>query len=317
MHKIVLIVILGAIHFAGPTAATGIGGDPYGDIPVKSTPQKLQDAWLRFHESGLCQDVDAAFVFSGDGMQVWSRIESDKNNSKFQKLFAPLLNPQSVTLYTNRPGKERDSDSENSPPPSLWRNYELRSNLGDRTALLHSYNEDTNPINPSALDPLLRLRLLIYAEQTLDRNRKMEQLALCIFALIRTAENPELPIATRAKAMKICMAHAKSLEKDIRKLISDLEQAIARSKNREKEQSPPDIRGFSSLSEAAEKLHKNAQIVGTSVYLFIYPESHIVELSELGKPIIMRQLRTLRREAMDFQKALAGAGPMKTAKNAD
>lgn len=306
MHKTFLIVIIGAIYFAGALAATGIVADSFGDVPVKSTPQKLQDAWLRFHESGLCQDVDAAFVFSGDGMQVWSRIESDKNHSKFQELFASLPNLHSVELYTNRSPKERGSSSEDSPPPSLWRNYELRANLGDRAIILQRYDEDTNPINPSASDSLLRLRLLIYAEQTLNRNRKMEQRALCLFALIRTAESPDLPIATRSKAMKICMAHAKSLEKDIRKLISDLEQAIPKPKKRDKEQPPPDVRNFSSLTAAAEQLYKNAQSVGTSVYLFIFPESHIVELKELGNPSLLRSLRALRREAVDFQKALSG-----------
>ena len=112
----------------------------YDDTPHKGTPRKLQEAWLRFHEVGLCQDVDAAFVFDESGVKVWSRIESDKSYLKFQALFAPLRKLYPVELYINRPREEKEAENGDNPPPSLWQNYELRSNLGDRAAQLSVYD---------------------------------------------------------------------------------------------------------------------------------------------------------------------------------
>ena len=106
----------------------------------KDTPRKLQEAWLRFHEIGLCQEVDADFVFDDGGMKVWSRIGSDKIYLKFQELFAPLRNLYHVELYINRPRGEKESENGDNPPPSLWQNYELRSNLGEHAAQLSVYD---------------------------------------------------------------------------------------------------------------------------------------------------------------------------------
>ncbi len=140
MHRTVLTLILAATCFAGVAAATDTIAALYDDTPHKDTPRKLQEAWLRFHEIGLCQDVDAAFVFDDGGMKVWSRIESDRIYLKFQELFAPLRKLYRVELYINRPREEKEAENGDNPPPSLWQNYELRSNLGDRAAQLSVYD---------------------------------------------------------------------------------------------------------------------------------------------------------------------------------
>ncbi len=141
MHRTVLTLILAATCFAGVGAATDTTGALYDDIPHKGTPRKLQEAWLRFHEVGLCQDVDAAFVFDESGVKIWSRIESDKNYLKFQALFASLRKLYPVELYINRP-REEEAENGDNPPPSLWHNDELRSNLGDRVSQLSVDDEE-------------------------------------------------------------------------------------------------------------------------------------------------------------------------------
>ncbi len=66
----------------------------------------------------------------------------------------------------------------------------------------------------------MKRRLLIYAEQTLSRNRKMEHYALDLFALARMALDSGIPSDIRSKALAICLAHARNLEKNIGKLSS-------------------------------------------------------------------------------------------------
>jgi hypothetical protein len=314
MNRTVLMLILGAICFAGVAAATDSDSDPYSDIPRKDTPRKLQEAWLRFHESGLCQEVDAAFVFDHGGMQVWSRIESDKDYLKFQKMFVPLLAIHQVELYTNRFRKEKEPDNEDNPPPSLWQNYELRANLGERASQLLLYNETQSTINPDMSNSLLKQRLLIYAEQTLGRNRKIERYALDIFALSRLASDPDIPASNRSKAIEIASAHAKDLEKSIGKLVSDLEAAVPRPpKGEGGAVPPPPDTSKKQLLEAAEQLFENTQGVARRVHRFIYPEYYTVELEELRKPRLLESLRMLRQTVREFEKKLAKSGRVQTA----
>ena len=139
--------------------------------------------------------MDAVFVFDDSGMKVWSRIESDKIYLKFQELFAPLRNLYPVELYINRPREEKEAENGDNPPPSLWQNHELRSNLGDRAAQLSAYAEEQITLDDrSQTDALLKQRLLVYAEQTLSRNRKMDHYALDLFALARMALDLRHPV---------------------------------------------------------------------------------------------------------------------------
>ena len=132
----------------------------------------------------------------------------------------PCASLYRVELYINRPREEKEAENGDNPPPSLWQNHELRSNLGDRAAQLSVYDEEQITIHRSPPDALLKQRLLIYAEQTLSRNRKMEHYALDLFALARMAFDPGIPSDIRSKALAICLAHAKNLEKNIGKLAS-------------------------------------------------------------------------------------------------
>jgi hypothetical protein len=315
MRRTVLMLILCAIVAAAADAVAL----SYSDIPQKDTPRKLQEAWLRFHESGLCQEVDAAFVFENGGMQIWSRIGSDKSYSKFQELFAPLRNLHRVKLYTNRSREGKESDDGDNPPPSLWQNYELRANLGGHAAQLPTYDEDRVTINPSLSDPLLKQRLLIYGEQVLSRNRIMEHYALDLLILGRAVVDADIPPDIRSKAIAISSDHAKSLEKNIGKLASALTQAIPRPAKGENKAAPPDKPDTVNkpLLEEAAQIYQSTQSVARRIHCFIYPEYYTVELEELRKPIFIESLRTLQRMVLDFQKTLAKSGRKQAGKNED
>jgi hypothetical protein len=292
-------------------AATDTIAVLYDDTPHKGTPRKLQEAWLRFHEVGLCQDVDAAFVFDEGGVKVWSRIESDKSYLKFQALFAPLSKLYPVELYINRPREEKEMEDGDNPPPSLWQNHELRSNLGDRTAQVSVEDEGQISIYRFPSDVLLKQRLLIYAEQTLSRNRKMEHYALDLFALARTAFDSGIPSDIRSKSLAICLAHARNLEKNIGKLSSGLAQAIPGSAKWESGSAQPAADPYAEnkpLPEKAEQIYTYAQSVARRVHRFIYPEYYTIELEELRYPSLLESLRTLQRMVQKFQEALARPG---------
>jgi hypothetical protein len=311
MHRTVLTLILIATCFAGVGAATDTVAALYDDTPHKGTPRKLQEAWLRFHEVGLCQDVDAAFVFDESGVKVWSRIESDKSYLKFQALFAPLRKLYPVELYINRSREEKEAENGDNPPPSLWQNYELRSNLGDHAVQWSVDDGEQIAINRSPPDELVKQRLLIYAEQTLSRNRKMEHYALDLFALARMAFDSGIPSDIRSKALAICLAHARNLEKNIRKLSSGLAQAIPGSAKWESGSFQPAADPHAEntlLPEKAEQIYTYAQSIARRVHRFIYPEYYTIELEELRYPSLLESLRTLQRMVLEFQGALAKSG---------
>jgi hypothetical protein len=312
MHRITLTLILAATCFAGMASATDTIAALYDDTPHRGTPRRLQEAWLRFHETGLCQEVDAAFVFYDSGMKVWSRIGSDKIYLKFQELFAPQHNLYRAELYINRLRKEKDAENGDNPPPSLWQNYELRSNLGDRAAQLSVYTEEQITLDDHPqTDGLLKQRLLVYAEQTLSRNRKMEHYALDLFALARMALDSGIPSDIRSKALAICLAHAKNLEKNIGRLSSSLAQAIPGSAKGESGavQSAADPHTeIKPLPEAAERIYTYTQSIAQRVHRFIYPEYYTVELEELRNSSLLESLRTLQRMVLEFQEALTKPG---------
>jgi len=49
-------------------------------VPNQNTPQKLWEAWLSFHETDLCQEVDALFVFNRSGMEYGAGSKKTKTN---------------------------------------------------------------------------------------------------------------------------------------------------------------------------------------------------------------------------------------------
>jgi hypothetical protein len=307
MLRLVLFIAW-VICFAGMAIeAAGIDDWPF-SIPNHNTPQKLREAWLSFHETDLCQEVDALFVFNRSGMEVWIRIEKDKNQRKFLRLFESLKNSHQVEFYTTRsPVQNKEHDKED-PPPSLWQNYELRSNLGERISfdLSRLTLEDRHQLDPPLVDSFLRQRLMIYAEQTLNWNKRMEQYALDLAALARVAYDPGISPEQKSRAIAVCADHAQNLEKYVGKLAANLAQALPMSEKKKRSPSRPETADNADRDplERAKQISAATHEVSRRVYRFIHPEHYTVELDELRNPSLLESLWELRGMVSDFEKSL-------------
>jgi hypothetical protein len=306
MHRSLRLLILSAIFL---TSAAGKPAEFSENVPGSSTPQKLQEAWLRFHESNLCQEVDAVFIFNMNGMEAWSRIESDRSGQRYQDLFGFLGNAAEIELYTTRPTSKKKSTDEDDPPPSLCQNQELRANLGDPQARIKiGIDPDERNSNQSdAPDHILRQRLLVFAERTLDWNKKMEKYAAELAVLVRFALDPAVAPELRSRSMRVCAEHTRNLEKQIGKLSGSLVLAFPKPSKKDRAASQPeafDIAG-QNLIDGAEKISAETREVALRVHNFIHPKGFAVELDELRHPSLLDSLKTLRGMVLDYQKAIA------------
>jgi hypothetical protein len=302
--------ILFCIAVLAAVGATGLAGSS-GNVPDKNTPQKLQEAWLHFHETDLCQEVDAVFVFSGSGMEVWCRIESDRSLQKFRTLFDPMKRSFPVELYITRAEAENKNGDEADPPPSLWQNMELRANLGEHIALIvgqaieEPFRPKPSPMSDS-LSIFLKQRLRIYAEQALNLNKRIERYAVDLEALARIAYEPRQSRDIQSKAISACAKHAQGLDKQIGKLSASLELAFPLSE-RKKRATVREATAISVVKEPAEKavqISTAVRSVGRRVHQFIYPEEYTVELEDLRHPSLLQSLDSLRALVSDFEKSL-------------
>jgi hypothetical protein len=311
MVRFFLLFCICAIFLAIPPAANSDQDAPPESIPDRDTPKELTEAWLRFHEADLCQAVDTVFVFTKDGVELRSVIEDQKSYEKLEGLFAPLRNSWKIEMDATRPAEEPKSDdghAEREPPASIWENHELRSFFGDpaaRSKERQGFEDDPNFVPPSP-DPLLKQRLLLFADQTLAWNKKMERYAKDIPALARVALDPAQPQNLRAKAMAVCEAHAKNLNKIVGKLFANLEHAFPspQKKDRSARTEKPDV-DLKTPLDRADNLAEFTRTVGQRVYQFIHPEHHSVGLDELRQPALLDSLKDLRKTAGDFQHALS------------
>jgi hypothetical protein len=298
--------------------ATGDAADfagSSGNVPTKSTPHKLQEAWLHFHETDLCQEVDAIFVFNGSGMEVWCRIESDKNLQRFSELFGSLKRSFPVELYLTRAEADKKKADEEDPPPSFWQNLELRANLGEHIALIagQAFEEPFEPKptpRPDSFNTLLKQRLRLYAEQTLNLNRRVARYAVDLEALTRVAYDPDQSHDIQSKAIAVCAKHAQGLEKQIAKLTASLELAFPSSerKRRTAIRDAPAISEIRGPAEEVSHISISVQSVGRRVHQFIYPEEYTVELEDLRHPSLLQSLDSLRELVSDFEKSLGKPG---------
>jgi hypothetical protein len=308
MRRPILALMLCAISFSGLVAKTAAGAALPADVPGTSTPEKLQEAWLRFHETGLCQQVDSVFIFDANPVEIWTRAENEKSSLKFRELFKPLSDANRVILYSVPFLNGSRANSEKDPPPSLWQNYELRFNLGDSVARNLKYLDvdDTNPTEPSLNNTILKQRLQIYGEQMIDRNRKMEQYAQDIFDLMRMCSDPGIAPGMKAKAAGIALAHSKAMERLVGKITASLSLAIPGSDRG----TTPDLKARTAENpgntqlEKAWRVNLSTRDIARRVYRFIYPENYTVEVNELRNSSLLESMRSLERSVKDFQKTL-------------
>lgn len=279
-------------------------------VPGQDTPKKLVEAWLRFYEEDLFLGIDASFAFDGNGMEVQGIIEDDSSYQKFEGTLQPLRGFFKIGQHLDRPQEEKkpEEKKEKDPPPSLWENYELRSFLGDpmARAMERVGFEDDVHLHVPPSDDMLKQRLLIYAEQVLGWNKRIERYAKHLPALTRFAQDQAFPPDLRVRASALVMAHSQNMEKLISRLNNNLSPAFPRSEKRDRAAQPEKSVGASKdIADYAEHVRDYANSVSKRVYQFIHPEHYTVGLDELRRPSLLESLKTLQKMTADFQKAFA------------
>lgn len=279
-------------------------------IPDSSTPKSVTEVWLRFHETGLCQGVNAVFSFRDKGMEVTGTIVDEKSFEKLQEMVQPLRSSYEIVLKLDQPKevpKTDDNDKGKDPPASLWENYELRSFLGDPYARARErpgFDDESQARFPPP-DEFLKQRLLIYSNQTLEWNGQIENYAKHLPALTRLAAEAGLPPDIRSHANAVAAAHAKEMVRLLGKLSANLEPALPHSGKNRPGQHAKSALAPRSISSHAENISEFAQAVCSRVYHFIHPEHYTVGLDELRQPSLLESVKDLQKMNSDFLKSLA------------
>ena len=283
-----------------------------GDVPEFTTcriaPRPLLELWLRFHEWGLCQGMDSTFEFNESGMKVRSLVEDEKSFQKFQEMLELLQNSFRIELDVSRPNVEKRSndEDENDPPPGIWENYELRYNIGDPVAQAKD-RPDFEQLRAAAFsDEVLKQRLRLYAEQTLDQRKKMERYASEIRVLVHITLDPAIDPALQAKARSVSLAHARELGKLLMKLDTNLSLAIPKSKS--KGRLPATFKKADDASQtllnSSDQIAIDAHALAQRIYRFVHPEQFTVDLDELREPSLLESIKDLFKMDSELQKEM-------------
>jgi hypothetical protein len=302
MHRLIILIALVLL-----SVWIVCGAERTENMPNEHTPLKLVEAWLRFHESELCQSVDASFLFHDRRMEILYISKDEGMNQKMRELFQSPNGSYQVELLPTLKLKVKKSDADDEgPPPSLFMNNELLDYLRERPDLdILPYDSDRLKTDTEYGKWALKARLTAYAERILEWNRKVKQYAMDLPLLIRVALDPSAASETRLLAVTICTAHAQNLEKSLIKLETDLRQALPKVDKKERSSKTEKTgKAEKTLMESAEQISEAAQTVVQHIHQFLYPEQHSVTLDELRRPSLLDNLRALEKMVMDFQKAL-------------
>jgi hypothetical protein len=274
---------------------------------------KSKEVWLRFHEAELCHGVDAVFVFSEEGIEIWSVVEEEKSYQKLLDLLAPLRGSHQISLYATRPAHEKKTLEDRDPPPGLWNNMEIRSYFQDLKDTGQITSRPLSPITvrPKSLrDPdfLMKQRIMMFATQTLELNKKMKRYTADLAELSEFAFGTEFDPALRMRAAATCVAHTQGISKISEKLTENLTLALPKASRKFSGPAPrtklfaggPPQQKINSLASATRSIARRT-------YRFIHPETHTVGLVDLREPSLLESLRTLRRMTEDFQRAAQNA----------
>jgi len=283
-----------------------------GTLPGIDVPRNLREIWLAYHETELCQDLAATFVFRADGMEVWCAIEEEKAYRKLADLIDARTGKLQSELYPTRLPEEKKSRAEKGPPPSLWHNDELRAHLRDpfeqaagRIAFDRAEDQILSP------DDRLKMRMISYAEQALDWAARMKKygadLPLLAWAAFAAGAAPDMKLPAKS----VCEKHARELGKHAGRLGEHLLRAFPKGsgQGRLKEAGAQSRQAGGSPLTFAALVSDAARDVARRVYLFIYPEKHTVGLIGLRNPDLLQALNELERMAAEFQVLLLSAKP--------
>jgi hypothetical protein len=302
---------------SGTTPAAPVVGDTPEYSSYGIAPRPLLELWLRFHEAGLCQGMDSAFEFNESGMKVRSLVEDEKSFQRLQEMLEPLQSSFQIELDVSRPKVEKKSndENENDPPPGIWENYELRSNMGDpvaqaegtRDAIANTTGTGVNRLRAGAFsDEVLKQRLRLYAEQILDQKKKMERYASDMRVLVHIAFDPAIEPALQAKAGGVSLAHAQELGKLLVKLEANLSLAIPKSKSKGRLPSNAEKSDDASnpLLHSSDRIANDAHALAQRIYRFVHPEQFTVDLDELREPSLLESIKDLFKMDSEFQKEM-------------
>jgi len=278
------------------------------NTPDRETPPKLREVWLRFHKDNLCEKVDAGFVFHRGKMEVLVNIGNGKSNGKFFDILEPLHSSSQIKLHTVRLQTEQELIDIRNTPPSFWLNSRLTEYLRD------SFLRDTSITNFGLQSDstgwtssiMFGQRMLMFARDTLDYNRKIRLYAAHLPLLALAAFDPQIAPALRNQALDVCRAHVKKLEKYTKKLNGNLARALPKTTNKSSKttQSEDPSKTDQSSIDIALRLTDEADDLSRLVYRFIYPQSHTVELADLLNPTLLQSLQTLRQTTAEFQNSI-------------
>jgi hypothetical protein len=277
-----------------------------GSVPSAQTPVGLREFWLRFHETGLCQELDTVFSFQGKGLEIWCVADDEKNYRKLKDLAAASEASRSITVYATRSPAGKKKPDLPSPPPSLWNNEELVGAIQHTPVWSLPGGSAAEGSSGNGRVDVVKQRLIIYAERLLDWSGKLRRSGAELPALVRLGMAPELPPAQRRRVLALCHAHAQEANKNASRLSDNMSPAIPKSGKRpdavEKQAAPkmPDSPG-----DLAGEIERISARVARGVHRFLYPREHTVELGDLREPELLESLKTLRETIPAFQKSLS------------
>jgi hypothetical protein len=267
-------------------------------------PVALRDLWLRFHEKELCQDLDAVFSFNPKGMEVWCLVEDERSYQRFSEMIVPLRTSFDIVVYATRPVAEKKSDEEKEPPPSLWNNNELKSNL----ELI-----GPNPLFPAQTDSgeapriarlsLAKQRLILWATQMLGWKKRVQRYAADLPGLARLGFGANVAKEMRSHAAAVCLSHAQGLDKNLARIVDGMAQALPRpEKGARRPPEPAKSRAPFSPVDLASHVSAESLSLATRVYHFIYPQEYTVGVADLKEPALLESIRELRSVIGEFQR---------------
>jgi hypothetical protein len=305
-------------------------GISYQNSPNRDTPLEFKEAWLRFHEDGLCQELDAEFVFSMNKMEVWVNSHNGKDYERLSSMLEPLQSSYEIELHIMHPPAQEELPDVKTPPPSFWGNSELTAYLRDSFlphadvfsgVLLPDTKITARPIihqqlpipsvdamsfgsEPSSI--MYEQRLLMFARNTLEYNAKMKRYAADLPALARFAFDPAEEPDLRRRALAVCREHVEKLQNYEKKLNDNLSKALPESNQKHSKTTPEGQQMKTEVSplDIALLLAREARNLSSSVYQFIYPQEYTVTVADLRNPPVIRSLATIQEITASFRSVI-------------
>jgi hypothetical protein len=278
-------------------------GAPPPNTPLEAPP-RIVNAWLLFHETGLCQELDARFVFHPKGLEVWCVVQDEKAFEKFMAILEPLHPDFDVEVYPTRPPQPKKQADAREPLPSLWNNSELRDYLRTSPDIFGRaemrQNAERDP------DYFMKQRMILFADQTIDYQQKMARFGSDLPSLVYAGLAAGMTSDLRARSAAVALQHALELHKYASRLGENLQQALPKPSGKNRARPDPEKPQGLRLSpiESALQLARLAQNTGRRIYRFLNPQRHTVDLTDLKEPGLLESIRRVRDLSSELRESV-------------